>query len=68
MIKRATMVWVSMILPFMLFAQSSDFYTQAGKIYVVVAVLAAILIGIFVLLFYMERRLRKLEQEASNQA
>jgi len=65
MIKRASLVWVSLILPFMLRAESSDYFSQAGKIYVVVAVLAAILIGFFLLLFYMERKLRKLEQEAS---
>jgi CcmD family protein len=34
-----------------------------GKIFVVVAVLAVILIGIFVYLFTIDRKLRKLEKE-----
>jgi CcmD family protein len=34
-----------------------------GKIFVVVAVLAVILVGIFVYLFTMDRKLRKLEGE-----
>ncbi|MCX6284515.1 MAG: CcmD family protein [Bacteroidetes bacterium] len=34
-----------------------------GKIFVVVAVLALILVGIFVYLFFMDRRIGKLEKE-----
>jgi CcmD family protein len=34
-----------------------------GKIFVVVAVLAFILVGIFVYLFLMDRKIRKLEKE-----
>ncbi len=34
-----------------------------GKIFVVVAVLAVILIGVFVYLFTIDRKLRKLEKE-----
>ncbi|MEI7895468.1 MAG: CcmD family protein [bacterium] len=34
-----------------------------GKIFVVVAVLAVILVGIFVYLFTIDRKLRKLEKE-----
>ncbi|MEI7661753.1 MAG: CcmD family protein [Bacteroidota bacterium] len=34
-----------------------------GKIFVVVAVLAVILIGIFVYLFSIDRKVRKLEEE-----
>jgi len=34
-----------------------------GKIYVVVAVLAIILVGIFVYLFFIDRKVRKLEKE-----
>jgi CcmD family protein len=36
---------------------------QYGKIFVVVAVLAVILIGIFIYLFSIDRKLRKLEKE-----
>lgn len=35
-----------------------------GKIYVVVAVLAVILTGIFVYLFFLDRKVRKLEKQA----
>ncbi|MEI7499976.1 MAG: CcmD family protein [Bacteroidota bacterium] len=34
-----------------------------GKIFVVVTVLAVILIGIFVYLFFIDRKVRKLEKE-----
>jgi CcmD family protein len=34
-----------------------------GKIFVVVAVLAVILVGVFVYLFTIDRKLRKLEKE-----
>jgi len=36
---------------------------QYGKIFVVVAVLAIILVGIFVYLFTIDRKVRKLEKE-----
>jgi CcmD family protein len=34
-----------------------------GKIFVVVAILALILVGIFVYLFFIDRKVRKLEKE-----
>ncbi len=42
-------------------SQNSDFIRSTGKIYVVVAVLATILIGIFGFLIYLERRIKKIE-------
>lgn len=36
-----------------------------GKIFVVVAVLALILVGIFVYLFFLDRKIGKLEKEIS---
>jgi CcmD family protein len=36
---------------------------QYGKIFVVVAVLAVILVGVFIYLFTIDRKLRKLEKE-----
>jgi CcmD family protein len=36
---------------------------EYGKIFVVVAVLSVILIGIFVYLFFMDRKIGKLEKE-----
>ncbi|MBE0648900.1 MAG: CcmD family protein [Bacteroidales bacterium] len=37
--------------------------TPDNKIYIVVAVLAVILVGIFVYLFFMDRKVSKLEKE-----
>jgi len=37
-----------------------------GKIFVVVAVLAIILVGIFVYLFYIDRKVSKLEKEVES--
>ena len=47
------------------FAQSGsdDFMRSVGKIYVVVAVIVAIFIGIVAFLIYMEKRLTKLENQ-----
>ncbi|EJF52455.1 hypothetical protein SapgrDRAFT_0712 [Saprospira grandis DSM 2844] len=40
----------------------TDFLESTGKIYVVVAVILLIFIGIIALLVYLERRLAKIEQ------
>jgi CcmD family protein len=39
---------------------------QYGKIFVVVAVLAVILIGIFIYLFVIDRKVRKLEEDCQD--
>ena len=41
---------------------------EYGKIFVVVAVLSIILIGIFVYLFIMDRKIGKLEQEMKTES
>jgi len=41
--------------------ESSDFMHSTGKIYVVIAVLVAIFVGIILFLVYLERKLTKLE-------
>ena len=38
---------------------------SSGKLYVVIAVLTVILIGIFIFLFSLDRKLRKLEEKAN---
>ncbi|MCC5943720.1 MAG: CcmD family protein [Bernardetiaceae bacterium] len=43
--------------------EMADTFRQEGKIYVVVAVLTTIFIGITLYLLLMERRLRKIEKE-----
>ncbi len=47
------------------FGQSSDadFMSSIGKIYVVVAVIAAVFVGIVIFLVYLDRKLTKLEDQ-----
>ena len=45
----------------LLFQEYADHYDNVGKINAVIASAAVILIGIFVFLFWMERRVKKLE-------
>jgi CcmD family protein len=40
---------------------------NSGKIYIVIAVLTVILIGIFIYLFSIDRKLRKLEKKANQE-
>ncbi len=50
------------------FAQTTnpDFMQSIGKIYVVVAVIVAIFIGIVIYLFSLERKIKNLEQQLLN--
>lgn len=52
-----------LMLPFSAFAQQADFMRSIGKIYVVVAVLVAVFVGIVVFLVFLERKLTKLENQ-----
>lgn len=51
--------------PILLLAQrqDSDFMRSIGKIYVVVAVLVTIFIGLMLFLIYLDRRLTKIEHK-----
>ncbi len=54
------------LLPFLSQAQGvemADTFRQEGKIYVVVAVAAVILIGIFVYLFLLDRKISRIEKQ-----
>jgi CcmD family protein len=54
----------------MIFAQNSggnDFLRSTGKIYVVVAVIVAVFLGIIAFLIYLDRRLTKLEDQIQDQ-
>ena len=58
------------MLHFTAFAQGSggsDFLRSTGKIYVVVAVIVAIFLGIVVFLIFLDRRLTKLEDQINSQ-
>ncbi len=48
-----------------LFAQDGmeEYFYESGKIKVVVAVVAIVLIGLFIYIFTLERRLRKIENK-----
>ena len=46
--------------------EDADFMRSMGKMYVVVAVIAAIFIGIVIFLIYLDRKLTKLEHQIKN--
>jgi len=60
-----TAIFALLFLPGNLLAQqpNPDFFRSIGKIYAVVAVIVLILVGIFLFLFYLERKIKKLENQ-----
>jgi len=42
---------------------ASDFMHSMGKMYVVIAVVALVVIGLFLYLFYLDRKVSKIEKE-----
>ncbi len=48
---------------FLLAQQDMDFMRSMGKMYVVVAVIAVIFVGIVIFLVYLDRKLTKLEDQ-----
>jgi len=67
--KRRLSILMLAFLPFTsLLAQTdADFMRSMGKMYVVVAVIVAIFIGIVIYLFSMDRKLTKLENQIIDQ-
>jgi len=51
------------ILPLAAQSAETDFMRSRGKIFVVVAVIAAVFVGIVLFLVYLERKLTKLENQ-----
>ncbi len=47
-------------------AEMADKFREDGKIYVVITVFAIILIGLFVYVFLLDRKIGKLEKEEKN--
>ena len=45
----------------------SDHYDNAGKIYTVVAVVCITIIGIAAMLFYLERRIKSIEEQTNHE-
>jgi CcmD family protein len=62
---------VALISPLQTFASDAWFEEtmySSGKIYVVTAVFAVVLLGIFIYLIMIDRKLKKLEEENNNKA
>lgn len=49
--------------PFAAQAENPDFFRSIGKIYVVVAVILAVFLGILFFLIYLDRKITKLENQ-----
>ncbi|MBI1225083.1 MAG: CcmD family protein [Bacteroidetes bacterium] len=66
--KKALATCSLLVLPltFLLAQQETDFMRSMGKMYVVVAVIAAIFLGIIVYLIRLDRKLTKLEDQIKN--
>jgi len=63
--RKATLSFLLLLSANLLLAQGSgtDFFRNIGKIYVVVAIIVVTFIGIAMFLFYMEKKVRRLERE-----
>lgn len=71
MIKKITFTLLMLLAAFNLFAQGNDVemadtLRSNGKIYVVVAVIVIILVGLLIYLFSLDRRLKMLEKKSSD--
>lgn len=66
--KSAFLILLFTCLHNMLNAQTAiaDKLMEQNKLYAVIAVLAVIMLGIFIFLFYLERKIKKLEDEVKN--
>ncbi len=61
-------LWLGIYLPAVFAEGNRDFMRETGKIYVVVATLLVILLGIVGYLIRLERRLTKLEHQTKDDA
>ncbi len=67
--KKNTLLTIAFSLPFTFLdgqGEEADFLRSTGKIYVVVAVIAAIFIGIVLFLIYLDIKLTKLENQIND--
>ena len=63
--KRITNILLFILIPIFAFSQNTganDFFSNIGKIYVVVGVIMILFVSIVGFLFYIERRVAQLEQ------
>lgn len=63
----ATALFTKIPFNYILLMQDNDFMRSVGKIYVVVAVLIIIFIGLALYLFFIDRRISKLEKSNKNE-
>ena len=63
--KKITLISSLLLVCNILFAQAdnNDFMRSIGKIYVVVAVIVMVFIGVVLFLFYLDRKLTKIENQ-----
>lgn len=54
-------------LPLMAQGSSDDFFRSTGKLYVVVAVLLSMFIGIVIYLYNLDRKIKNLEKQIKNE-
>ncbi len=67
--KKAASTIAMLLLPFTILLaqeQDTDFMRSMGKMYVVVAVIVAIFLGIIIYLIYLDKKLTKLEDQIKN--
>jgi uncharacterized integral membrane protein len=68
MLKKVSILLTALLFQGVLFAQNAapqeqDFFRSSGKIYVVVAVIGIIFVGIIAFLIWLETRLSRLEKQ-----
>jgi CcmD family protein len=67
---RRILLLLPFLLPLVSFSQSdvemADTFRSEGKIYVVIAVIAVIFIGLMIYLFMIERKISRIEKEIKN--
>lgn len=54
-------------LPMMAQGSTEDFFRSTGKLYVVVAVILAMFIGIVIYLYHLDRKIKNLEKQIKNE-
>ena len=64
---RVVSIFFFLVLQTLTVSGQSDHYDNAGKIYTVVAVVCITLIGIGAILFYLEKRIKSLEEQIKNE-
>lgn len=69
-LKHKTLFFISLLAPLLAFPQveMADDFRGEGKIYVVIAVILTLLIGFFYLLWRLDKKSKRLEQEVTQRS